>query len=128
MRSATPKRERRVLLFLEIVVAANAVGGAIYGLAGAPGVPDEWLEGSPFRSYLVPSIVLLVGVGGGMALAAIALLAYHRHAARISICAGLLLLVWIVVEMVFIPFSLLQPTFLVVAIVVIALGFRMRDA
>jgi len=32
-----------LLLVLEVVVAANAVGGGICGLSGAEGVPLEWL-------------------------------------------------------------------------------------
>ncbi len=32
-----------LLLVLEVVVAANAVGGGIYRLSGAEGVPPEWL-------------------------------------------------------------------------------------
>ena len=36
----------------------NAVGGGIYGLSGAPGVPVEWLEHTPFPSYVIPSLIL----------------------------------------------------------------------
>lgn len=48
---------RRALVALEAVVALNAVGGGIYGLAGAKNVPREWLAGSPFHSYTIPSLV-----------------------------------------------------------------------
>ena len=113
---------------LELVTAANAVGGGIYGLSGAEGVPPEWLDGSPFETYLIPSLVLLVCVGGSMALAAAALLTHHRHAAGISIGAGVILLVWLVIEVLIIPFSWLQPTFLIVAVAVILLGLRARRA
>jgi hypothetical protein len=111
---------------LEIVVAANAVGGGIYGIAGAQGVPREWLDDSPFETYLVPSLVLLVVVGGSMAVAATALLTRRRHAPEISIGAGVILLAWLAIEVLVIPFSWLQPIFLVVAILVIVLGFRIR--
>jgi hypothetical protein len=62
--------ERLVLVTFELIVAANAVGGAIYGLAGAKSVPREWLRGTPFHSYLVPSLILLLAVGGATVLAA----------------------------------------------------------
>ena len=55
--------------------ALNAFGGGYYGLAGAAGVPTEWLEGSPFRDYFVPSLILLVVVGGSFLVAAIAVFA-----------------------------------------------------
>jgi hypothetical protein len=115
-----------LLLVLEIVVAANAVGGGIYGLSGADGVPPEWLDGSPFETYLIPSLALLVVVGGSMATAAAALLTHRRRAPEISIGAGIVLLVWLAIEMLIIPLSWLQLTFLVVALLVIGLGFRAR--
>ena len=115
-----------LLLVLEIVAAANAVGGGLYGLSGADDVPREWLDGSPFETYVIPSVVLIVVVGGSMAIAAAALLTRHRRAAEISIGAGVILLVWLVVEVLIIPFSWLQPTFLAVAIAVIVLGLLNR--
>ncbi len=49
---------RYVLGSLLAFVAANAVGGGFYGVSGAEGVPIEWLRGSPFTTYLVPSLIL----------------------------------------------------------------------
>lgn len=63
-RSRVALSGRRALIALELVVALNAIGGGIYGLAGAKDVPQEWLQGSPFHSYLLPSLVVLVAVGG----------------------------------------------------------------
>jgi len=60
--------------------ALNAFGGGYYGLSGAEGVPTEWLEGSPFSDYTVPSVILLV-VGGSFLVAAVAVFALtHRLA------------------------------------------------
>ena len=123
-----PRRDRDwwLLLILEIVVAANAIGGGIYGLLGAEGVPPEWLEGSPFETYAIPSLVLLVVVGGSMGVAAAALLRDDRRAPELSVFAGVVLLVWLAIEMLIIPLSWLQPAFLVVALLVIGLGLRAR--
>ena len=52
--------------------AINAFGGGYYGLSGAEGVPTEWLEGSPFSDYFIPSLVLFTVVGGSFLFAAIA--------------------------------------------------------
>jgi len=52
--------------------AVNAFGGGYYGLSGAKGVPTEWLNGSPFPDYFVPSLILLVVVGGSFIVAAMA--------------------------------------------------------
>jgi hypothetical protein len=120
-------RSARLLILIELFIAANALGGSIFGLAGARGVPREWLEGSPFESYVVPSLILLVAVAGGMTVAASALIVRHRRAAEISIGAGLVLLGWIVVQVLIIPFSWLQPAFFAGGLVVVALGWRLRN-
>lgn len=48
-----------MLTGLHGIVALNAAGGGIYGLTGAPDVPAAWLQGTPFTSHLVPSLILL---------------------------------------------------------------------
>ena len=52
--------------------AINAFAGGYYGLAGAKVVPLEWLAGSPFSDYVIPSLILFVVVGGVFSFAAIA--------------------------------------------------------
>ena len=44
--------------------ALNAFGGGYYGMQGAEGVPLEWLEGSPFKDYFLPGLILFAVVGG----------------------------------------------------------------
>jgi peptidoglycan/LPS O-acetylase OafA/YrhL len=118
------------LASLELVVALNAIGGAWYGLSGAPDVPREWLEGSPFDGYFVPSLILLVVVGGGMALALVAVLLRHPRAAELSTAAGLVLVGWIAVQvLIIVPkggFSWLQPTMFAIGLVIAVLGRRLR--
>ena len=72
--------------------AVNAFGGGYYGLSGAKGVPTEWLNGSPFPDYFVPSLILLVVVGGSFIVAAIAVFTGLRIA-RLAALAGVLVLV-----------------------------------
>ena len=121
---------RRLLVAVEAVVGANAFGGAAYGLAGAENVPREWLEGTPFGSYVAPSLILLVAVGGGMTVAVAALLARHRYSPELSIAAGLVLVGWITAQVaIIVPdggFSWLQPTMLAAGLVVAVLGLRLR--
>jgi hypothetical protein len=110
----------------EAVVAVSAAGGAVYGLSGAPGVQAEWLDGSPFSSYVIPSLVLLVAVGGSAALALAALIARDLRAPALGIAAGGILVAWIAVEMIWIPFSPLQPAYLAAGAAMILLGRRIR--
>ena len=44
-------------------------------MAGAPGVPVAWLDGSAVTTYVVPSLVLVAVVGGTFLLAAVAVAA-----------------------------------------------------
>ena len=47
-------RRRRALAALEAMVGVNALGGMAYALGGAKRVPPQWLDGTPFGSYVVP--------------------------------------------------------------------------
>jgi len=90
--------------------ALNAFAGGYYGLSGADGVPREWLAGSPFSDYVVPSLVLFVVVGGALALAAIMVFRGHRLARAIACAAAAVLLAWIVVQVAIIGYvSWMQP-------------------
>jgi hypothetical protein len=62
-----------------------------------------------------------------MTAAASLLIVHHQRAAEISIGVGFVLLVWIVVQVLIIPFSWLQPAFFAGGLVVIALGWRLRN-
>jgi hypothetical protein len=109
----TTARRRIVRIALTTLLAfgaLNAFGGAWYGLSGAPGIPREWLHGSPFADYFVPSLVLGVVVGGSFSLATIALLRAWPRARPLCIAAGAVVLGWIVVQLRVIGFvSWLQP-------------------
>jgi hypothetical protein len=104
------KRVKIALIALQLLVAANAVGGGIYGLAGAKDVPTEWLEGSPFQSYTVPSLFLLGVIGGGMIVATAVWLLRRRVAPWVSLGMGVLLMSWIVAQLAIIgSVSWMQP-------------------
>jgi hypothetical protein len=104
--------------------ALNAFGGGYYGLSGAEGVPVELLEGSPFRSYFVPSLVLFVVVGGSFLFAAIAVFADTRIARASALMSGAIVLVWIVVQVSIIGYvSWMQPTTAVVGLLILLLAW-----
>jgi hypothetical protein len=90
---------RTVLIVLEIVIAVAAVTGGAYAILGAPRVPREWLQGTAFKSYLVPGLALLVLVGGSMVAAAAMLLAGASGARVVSLEAGIVLLAWMVAQL-----------------------------
>ena len=95
---------RYVLGGLLAFAALNAFGGGYYGLAGARGVPTEWLAGSPFSDYAVPSLMLFVIVGGSFLVATVAVLGRARKARASALTAGALVLVWIAVQVAIIGY------------------------
>jgi hypothetical protein len=114
---------RTVLGALLVFGALNAFGGGWYGLAGACGIPKEWLAGSPFADYFAPSFVLLVGVGGTLLGAAIAVLRGNRRARAFATTAGLVVLGWIAIQVAIIGFvSWMQPTTAAAGLVIVGLA------
>ncbi len=96
---------------LHAAVALNAIGGGIYGLAGARGVPLQWLQGTPFSSYRAPSLILILVVGGAHSAAFVQVVRRAQRARASSLAAGAILLGWIGVQIAMIGFvSWLQPT------------------
>ena len=118
------ERSLRIALgVLLAVIALNAFGGGVYGLAGAPGVPRTWLAGSPFATYFIPSVVLLVVVGGACLLAAIAVLDGWTRARLLALGAGAIVLGWLGVQVAIIGYvSWMQPTTAAAGAVAVALA------
>jgi hypothetical protein len=83
---------------LATLTAVNAVGGCIYGLSGAPNVPREWLDGSPFRDYRVPSLILGGAVGGSSAVAAATAWRASSCAGTAALGAGVVLMGWVATQ------------------------------
>ena len=109
--------------------AVNAFGGGYYGLSGAKGVPTEWLKGSPFPDYFVPSLILLVVVGGSFIVAAMAVFAGLRIARFAALAAGLVVLGWLAVQLAIIGYvSWMQPTTAIAGVLVLVLGSLLPQA
>lgn len=113
---------RYILIAVLAIVALNAFGGGYYGLAGAENVPIEWLEDSPFNSYFIPSLILLIGVGGSCLIACIAFAGGAAWAHYTGYASGLILLTWITVQVSIIGYvSWLQPTMFITALSILFL-------
>lgn len=113
---ALVKARRTSLLALHLLVGLNALAGGYFGLSGAPQVPIDWLDGSPFQSYFIPSLILLFVVGGSQFLAAFFLFRKSPSSLKLSKLAGAILLVWIIVQVSIIGYvSWLQPAIAMIA-------------
>jgi len=122
------KWPRRALAVILAFVAINAVAGGVYGITGAKQVPTEWLEGSPFSDYLIPSLILFFVVGGSSLLAAVAVFRHWCRAARLAILAAVIAIGWIAAQLAIIGFvSWLQPAVLLAALTELTLALRLGD-
>jgi hypothetical protein len=80
-------------------------------------IPLEWLEGSPFSSYLLPGLFLLTVLGVGPLVTIFALWKRRAWAWLASLAVGVLLLVWLGVEVAVIGYQPEPPLQLVYGVV-----------
>jgi hypothetical protein len=94
------RRTRALLVALEGFVGAGALYGGVELVRDAEGFGMElsWLEGTPFTTYTIPGLVLLVVIGGGMLGAALTALLGSDRAGSAALCMGVALLVFLAAE------------------------------
>ncbi len=90
--------ERKLLIVLDAFLAVTAAAGGIGLMTGtiAPGL--QLLQGSPFRTYTIPGLALLVLVGGSALLATSLLLRGQRLGTLTSGGAGIMIIGFEIVE------------------------------
>ena len=113
---------------LLLVIALNAFGGGYYGMAGAENVPTEWLQGSAFTSYFLPSLFLFVVIGGMCLVGSIAAFRNSAYTWHLSLVCAILLAGWIIIQLLIIGYvSWMQPAVFICAIVIAAITFFARS-
>ncbi len=117
------------LAVLELLVGIGAVaGGASLALAPDGSIlhmPLDMLNGTPFRTYLIPGLLLGLVVGGSNILAAVLTLLRKRHARPAGILAGSVLVVWILTQLALVGYQHpLQPIYLAAGVVIVASSWR----
>jgi hypothetical protein len=89
------------LIALTAFQALGAIGGGI-GLIQDPikniGIPLSILQGSPFKDYLIPGIILLVLVGLFPLVPLYGLIRRRRWGWWLELAAGGALIIWIIAE------------------------------
>jgi hypothetical protein len=127
------------LLFLTGFVAITAIPGGIWVV---PTMPLDWIKAGPFTDYILPAIALF-GVGVFAALVCVALIVRPWAGALGSILAGATMVVFELVEVGVVGFTLIDPgpsyfqswlqvVYLIVGTAQVLLGWRLwrltRDA
>ena len=113
----------RTLLVVVIFNAISAVGGAVAMLfTDGLGMPQSMLDGSPFTSYSLPALILLIAIGGTQTLAAVLLLRRRKSCLVWTAFAGFALIIWILAETAIIHgFGWLQGIYFVTGVAELAL-------
>ncbi|KAA3628484.1 MAG: hypothetical protein DWQ02_19240 [Bacteroidetes bacterium] len=91
---------RFLTLFLTGFIALTAISGGIAILAGLEDFPMEWLEGTIFKSFTIPALILSVVVGGSSLVAFILLIKKHRLARKATIAAGVIMMGQVIGEVI----------------------------
>lgn len=102
-----------------LLIAAMLFQG-LSGLAGGLGlvldpsgrslsIPFEWLDGSPFDSYFIPGLILLIALGAFPLFVTYGIW-HHRSWSRLAaLLVGFMLIIWIVVEILVIGYQPAPP-------------------
>jgi hypothetical protein len=123
------RQEWNLLALLHALIGIGAMGGGIALATGLSGMPERFLDGTVFPSYLVPGLTLAALVGGSALGAAAAIWRYAEDALDMSYLASLLLTGWMLVQLVQVGFvSWLQPLVIAILIVQVALALMLRAA
>lgn len=114
---------RITLVVLAALTSVGAGAGGIGLLVGWIALPAEWLQGSPFSSYLVPGLALAILVGGSSLLCAALVLVHHPLGTFTALAAGLTLVIFEIVEFAVVHYvSWMQPFFFGDGLLIMALA------
>ncbi|MGF1488353.1 MAG: hypothetical protein ACFBSE_14805 [Prochloraceae cyanobacterium] len=91
-------------------IALTAIGGGIAMLIGVDKFPLEWLEGTPFKDYTIPALILAIAVGGSSLLAAITVVTHRKNSPFATILAGIIMSGYITVEVLILKQNPPGPT------------------
>jgi hypothetical protein len=118
---------RKLLVALELFTFITAIFGGL-GLVLSNGaallLPLSMLDGSPFRSYLVPGLLLIFLIGGTQLAAALVLLRNRHYWSELTVLAGLALIIWLFMQLYWLrTTSILQIFYFLIALAELVLTF-----
>ena len=127
--TASNKIIRRTAAVGTGLIALSAYAGVVGLLGGGISFGETIDARLPFGSLILAGLALLAIVAVPMTIASVAAAKGTHHGPDLVFAAGLLLVIWIGVELAFIKaYSWFHPTYLVAAIVVLSLGWLMIRA
>lgn len=103
---------RIVIGVITAFIALTAIGGGMALLSGLEGerFPLVWLEGTPFKNYTIPALLLTIVVGGSSLIACITIFKNLKTGIVFSLVAGMIMVGFIAVEVLILKQSPPGPT------------------
>lgn len=122
----------KTLLF--ILLSFVAVSATLSGLwlmsnpdSGIVKLPYSLLDGTPFKDFRLPGILLTVMIGGINFLAVFYNLQRHRNRYNWAICGGSITIAWVLIEMVLNhAFYWLQVGYLATGMLIVLLAYQLK--
>ena len=132
----TPRKNKGLVAglgVLQVLIGLGAVGGGLALIlepsGSSIGIPLEVLKSSPFSTFLVPGIVLLIVNGFGSLVGAAASFTRYWCAGEIAIALGLFLAAWIMLQVYwFDDFHWVHALYLGIGLLEFVLGWLLRKA
>ncbi len=126
-------RARKWLGILQLLIGIGAVPAGL-GLVMDPSgaglrFDPEWLAGTPFSSFLIPGLVLMIVNGFGSLAGSVASLLGWRRAGDVGLALGIFLTLWIILQVYWIGLiSWLQPTYFFLGLAECALSISVLSS
>ena len=103
------------------ILMVSDPGGSILQL------PPELLEGTPFKNYLVPGLLLTAVVGGVFFAAVFLNLMRHKRRYVFAMAAGTVITIWVIIQVILIEvIHWLHFLYLGMGILIILLSYQLR--
>jgi len=122
----------RGLGILQAFIGIGAVAGGVSLVldpSGASlGTPIQLLEKTPFTTFLMPGIVLLIVNGLGSFAGAVASCMRHRYAGEMALALGVFLVAWIAVQVYWMEPHWLHTLYFALGILEVTLGWSVRKS
>ena len=114
---------------LQAFIGLTAVAGGFRLVSNPNGIPDfpiEWLSNSPFTSYLIPGLVLLIVIGFGNILGGTITFLRKKYSGNIAVLLGVFLIFYMTIEVWFVGLrNFLQPLYFILGVIVLIFGFKL---
>ena len=115
---------------LQVFIGFTAIAGGYQLLSspmGSPSMPIEMLHASPFATFIIPGIVLLVFIGAVNVLSLVVTITGGRHRGSLAFVGGGILIGYMTAEVWWIGWqNALQPLYLALGLILLLSGLVLR--